>query len=77
MNELNDQEKIKRLEVLNDIYSKENERLKYEYRVLHDKYEEKNRECEQIKDSCCKHNVSMVRRAINKLKRFAHRIRGK
>lgn len=38
MNETNIIEENKRLKVLVDIYKNENERLKYEYRVLYDKY---------------------------------------
>jgi hypothetical protein len=38
MNETNIIEENKRLKILVDIYKNENERLKYEYRILHDKY---------------------------------------
>lgn len=40
MNNLSQEEEIKKLKILNDIYMNENERLKYEYRVLYDKYKE-------------------------------------
>ncbi len=38
MKEVNDTDENKKLKVLVDIYKNENEQLKYEYRVLYDKY---------------------------------------
>ena len=64
MGELSEKEEIKRLRILVDIYQKENEQLKYEYRVLHDSYTIKEKEVEQYKNSLSNKIINVIKQSL-------------
>lgn len=61
---------ISRLKILNDIYKNENEQLKYEYRVLFDKYQENIKLNEQYLNelNVLKLNYSIKSKIKNKIR---------
>ncbi len=73
MEELNDKEEIKKLRILEEIYLRENEQLKYEYRVLHDRYMLQVAEVEKYEKRLCIRAInafksSIIGRVLRKIK---------
>lgn len=77
MSNITEKEEINRLKILNDIYINENERLKYEYRLLYDKYQltlkekENNsstRRIEKIKNSFLYRGLRKIKRLVTRKK---------
>ncbi len=64
MEELNEKEEIKKLKILEEIYLRENEQLKYEYRVLHDKYMLQVAEVEKYERRLCIRAINAFKRSI-------------
>lgn len=64
------EDEISKLKILNDIYKNENEQLKYEYRVLFDKYQENIKLNEQYLNelNLLKQNYSIKSKIKNKIR---------